>query len=121
MVLALLTRPPKPPCTRMPVALSTLLKLMAPALVTRLFEFWVTAAPAADRVIEPPAAMVRSPVVEVATGTVVPVEIVVCAKAGAACSSGSTAAERNRRFMDIPELRVDRAKTPGRQRGLCYM
>ena len=75
----------------MPVTLSRFWNWIRPLLVTALLLSTVTAAPDGG-LIEAPELMVRSPVVEVATGVVALLLMVVWASAGAAHSRAETLA-----------------------------
>src|SRR5436190_13410318 len=103
----LLSVPEAPPTRRTPVAPLTLLKPIWPLLVTDLpAASMATAAPAAVGFTEPAVSMVRlsgwpEAAVEVATGVVTAVLIVVSAWAAAAKAIGSAAAETNSRFMSF--------------------
>src|SRR6185312_16832552 len=86
MVLLLISEPVWPPWIWTPVTLSLSWNWMMPELLTALLLLMVTATPDAGLIV-PLELMVRSPVVAVATGAVVPVPIVVWASAWPAQTS----------------------------------
>ena len=113
MAPVLVTWPVLPPSIRMPMALSTSLKVIDPSLVTTLLLLRVTAAPATVGLIDPLEVMSMSSgrpplAVAVVTGWVVEVVIWVAAWTypAVAANSGATAtaAARNLRFIKVKTL-----------------
>ncbi len=119
MTPVLPTLPVRPPSARIPVALFTPVKAIVPRLLTLLLLSSVTAAPAVVGFTEPAVSIVRSSgppaavAVDVLTGAVTAVAILVSAWAAAAHTSGSRAAETNSRFMEVllPPARRVRERT----------